>query len=133
VPGEQASNEELVAEIRALRGELDNMRAQLPRTHSLRPHLQKGRLRVVVHTLETDPDAQYKVHRWGCVYWILNFPVIIWLFFFHQDIWIKVGVFITLIYSLYANLATDYGAMSSAMAAKGAQPPPEIPLEPPDS
>jgi hypothetical protein len=38
-------------------------------------------------------------------------------------------VFITLIYSIYANLATDYGGMSSAMAAKGSKPLPEIPLE----
>jgi hypothetical protein len=127
VPDEEGSSEELLAEIRALRSEVESLRAQLGRP-KLRPE-RKGRMRVVIHTLETDPDTQYKVHRWGCVYWLCNFPVIIWLFFWHQDIWLKVGVFITLIYSIYANLATDYGAMSSAMAAKGMRQPPEIPLE----
>jgi hypothetical protein len=34
-----------------------------------------------------------------------------------------------LIYSIYANFATDYGAMSAAMAAFGDKLPPEIPLQ----
>jgi hypothetical protein len=41
------------------------------------------------------------------------------------------GYFITLIYSIYANLATDYGGMSAAEAAFGETQPPPIPLEPP--
>jgi hypothetical protein len=43
----------------------------------------------------------------------------------------RLGIFITLIYSIYANLATDYGAMSAAEAAFGEPQPPPIPLEPP--
>jgi hypothetical protein len=46
-------------------------------------------------------------------------------------LWLKLGIFITLIYSIYANLATDYGAMSAAEAAFGEPQPPPIPLEPP--
>ena len=45
--------------------------------------------------------------------------------------WLKLGIFITLLYSIYANLATDYGAMSAAEAAFGEPQPPPIPLEPP--
>lgn len=120
-------------ELSALRAEVAQLRAlQGGRAHALRPrrqHTGSGRTRLVIHDLETNPDTQYKVHRWGAVYWICNFPLIIWLFFFHQDIWLRVGVFITLVYSIYANLATDYGAMSSAMAVKGMQRPPELPLE----
>jgi hypothetical protein len=37
----------------------------------------------------------------------------------------------TLIYSIYANLATDYGGMSAAEAAFGQPQPPLILLEPP--
>jgi|SRR6516162_805836 hypothetical protein len=85
--------------------------------------------RATVAKLETDPDTQFHVHRIGVLYWLLNFPVIVWLFFWHQDFWLVVGVFITLLYSVYANLATDYSGMSSAMAAKGIAPPPEIPLQ----
>ena len=48
----------------------------------------------------------------------------------HAQLWLKLGIFITLIYSIYANLATDYGAMSAAEAAFGQPQPPPIPLEP---
>jgi hypothetical protein len=128
-----APDDDVAAELAALRAELAAVRAELdaarrPRRLRVKRYAPK-RLRPVIVALETDPDTQYKVHRWGAIYWLINFPVIVWLFFFHQDLWVKVGIFITLIYSIYANLATDYGAMSSAMAAKGQQPPPEIPLE----
>lgn len=91
--------------------------------------LGREKTRGVIAKLETDPDVQFKIHRWGAIYWLANFPVVAWLFFFHRDFWEVVGIFITLIYSVYANLATDYGGMSSSMAAKGAAPLPEIPLQ----
>ena len=81
--------------------------------------------------LSTNPYTQYKVHMWGAIYWLINFPLICCLFFFTPTLWLKLGIFITLIYSIYANLATDYGAMSAAEAAFGQPPPPPIPLEPP--
>jgi threonine/homoserine/homoserine lactone efflux protein len=90
----------------------------------------RDQVRGTVMKLESDPDTQYKIHRIGVIYWLINFPIVAWLFFFHRSFWEQVGIFITLVYSVYANLATDYGAMSSAMAAKGLQPPPEIPLQP---
>jgi hypothetical protein len=68
---------------------------------------------------------------WGAIYWLINFPLICALFFFTPALWLKLGIFITLIYSIYANLATDYGAMSAAEAAFGQPQPPPIPLEPP--
>ena len=81
--------------------------------------------------LSTNPYTQYKVHMWGAIYWLINFPLICCLFFFTPTLWVKLGIFITLIYSIYANLATDYGAMSAAEAAFGEPQPPPIPLEPP--
>jgi hypothetical protein len=81
--------------------------------------------------LSTNPCTQYKVHKWGAIYWLINFPLICCLFFFTPTLWLKLGIFITLIYSIYANLATDYGAMSAAEAAFGQVQPPPIPLEPP--
>jgi hypothetical protein len=69
-------------------------------------------------------------HLYGVIYWLINFPAICYLFFGQPGLWTKLGIFITLIYSIYANFATDYGAMSAAMAAFGDKPPPEIPLEP---
>ena len=49
-----------------------------------------------------------------------------WMHVLFKDL----STFITLIYSIYANLATDYGAMSAAEAAFGKPQPPPIPLEP---
>ena len=77
-------------------------------------------LRHVVHGLETDPRKQFTVHKWGALYWLVNFPLVTALFFLEPALWLKLGIFITLIYSIYANFATDYGAMSAAMAAYGA-------------
>jgi hypothetical protein len=58
---------------------------------------------------------------WGAIYWLINFPLICCLFFFTPTLWVKLGIFITLIYSIYSNLATDYGAMSAAEAAFGSR------------
>jgi hypothetical protein len=83
---------------------------------------------VLFKDLSTNPYTQYNVHKWGAIYWLINFPLICCLFFFTPTLWLKLGIFITLIYSIYANLATDYGAMSAAEAALGgAQPPPMSP------
>lgn len=95
-----------------------------------RPVLRYGWLKPLVKDLETNPRTQYKVHLYGVIYWLINFPLVALLFFFAPGLWLKLGIFITLIYSIYANFATDYGAMSAAMAAFGQDPLPEIPAEP---
>lgn len=115
-------NAVLLAELRALHAKIDRLeRFQRPMPH--------GWLKLVVKNLETDPKTQYKVHLWGAVYWLFNFPAVTALFFFAPSLWLKLGIFITLIYSIYANFATDYGAMSAAMAAEHEPPLPELPLE----
>jgi hypothetical protein len=86
-------------------------------------------LRIFIKDLETNPHSQYKVHLWGMWYWVANFPAVTALFFFAPGVWVKVGLLVTLIYSIYANFATDYGAMSAAMAAYGVAPLPVIPGE----
>jgi hypothetical protein len=85
-------------------------------------------VRPVLKDLGTNPHTQYKVHLYGVIYWLANFPLVTLLFFLEPALWLKLGIFITLVYSIYANFATDYGAMSAAMAAFQ-DPPPEIPLE----
>jgi hypothetical protein len=95
--------------------------------------MRHGWLKYVVKDLETNPHTQYKVHLWGVIYWLINFPLIVALFFGAPGLWLKLGIFITLIYSIYANFATDYGAMSAAMAAysPGGTGLPQIPMEGP--
>jgi len=109
------------------------LRADVARLHAAHTpvHIRHGWMGLLLKDLSTNPYTQYKVHMWGAIYWLINFPLICCLFFFTPTLWIKLGIFITLIYSIYANLATDYGAMSAAEAAFGQPQPPPIPLEPP--
>ena len=81
------------------------------------PPVRHGWLKFLIKDLETNPHSQFTVHKWGSVYWLINFPVITALYIFAPGLWLSLGIFITLIYSIYANLATDYGAMSAAIAA----------------
>ena len=120
---------DLMAEIQALRGEVAELRATPPVKARVRVQKVPGRVRVAVTALESDPMVQYRVHRWGAIYWLANFPVFIYLFFWQRSFWDTAGVFVILMYSLYANLATDYGAMSAALAAQGKPMLPELPLE----
>jgi hypothetical protein len=112
----------LIAEVRQLRADVARLHVATQSRHSW--------LKVVFKDLSTNPHTQYTVHKWGAIYWLINFPLVCGLFFFTPTLWVKLGIFITLIYSIYANLATDYGGMSAAEAAFGAPPPPTIPLEP---
>jgi len=123
----------LRAEVTALRGhvaragaEVSAMRRHMTIQQAPVPH---GWLRHVVKDLETDPHVQYKVHLYGAVYWLVNIPAVILLYLFAPGLWLKLGIFITLLYSIYANFATDYGGMSAAMASFGQAPLPEIPVE----
>lgn len=71
-----------------------------------------------IHALEYDAGVQYHVHRLASWFWVANLPICALVFILAPDLWAKGGLFLTLVYSLYANFATDYGAMSAALAAQ---------------
>jgi len=126
---QRTTNDMLADQIRSLQADLRATRTEVTRLAVLaRPDIRHGWVGHIAKDLATNPDTQYKVHLYGVVYWLINFPVIVYLFVFQRSAWDAIGIFITLIYSVYANLATDYGAMSSATAAKGMRLP-QIPLE----
>ena len=104
--------ESLIAEVRQLHAEVAAVRADVARLHAAHTpvHIRHGWMNLLLKDLSTNPYTQYKVHMWGAIYWLINFPLICCLFFFTPTLWLKLGIFITLIYSIYANLATDYGA-----------------------
>jgi hypothetical protein len=114
--GAMTETESLIAEVRQLRADV----ARLHATHTP-AHIRHGWMKLLFKDLSTNPYTQYKVHMWGAIYLLINFPLICALFFFTPTLWLKLGIFITLIYSIYANLATDYGAMSAAEAASGSR------------
>jgi hypothetical protein len=133
--------DDAATELRYLKAELASVRTMIAQ-HQLETRIihmrmlrmapmRHGWLRYVVKDLETNPRTQYKVHFYGAIYWLANLPLVVLLFFLAPSLWLKLGVFITLVYSIYANFATDYGGMSAAMASFGDRPLPEIPAEPP--
>lgn len=75
-----------------------------------------------VKDLDENPKIQLRIHTIGFWYWTGNFPIITYMFFFQPDLWLKYGLFITLIYSIYANWSTDYAGMSSAQSVMNTEP-----------
>ena len=69
----------------------------------------------IIDQFEHDAKFQAKLHLVASYYWLANFPVIGWMFFFAPPIWLKVGLLLNTFYSLYANFATDYGAFMIAI------------------
>ena len=114
----------LQAEVRALQGGIRALRM---------PPLQHGWLKLIWRDLKHNPHAQYRVHYVGMLYWLVNFPLVTLLFFSAPMVWLKWGLYITLIYSIYANFSTDFAGMSAAMAAFEDLPGMPGPEEPPSS
>lgn len=87
------------------------------RAHLAARRVRHGWLRHFVKGLEDDPAVQARVHKIACVYWAINFPVVVVLFFGFPGLWTGLALFVNTVYSLYANFATDYGALSAAQAS----------------
>lgn len=74
------------------------------------------KISLIIQDIDTNPKIQNKVHTIGFWYWTVNFPVITYLFFYQPALWLKYGLFITLIYSIYANWTSDYTGMSASQS-----------------
>lgn len=72
--------------------------------------------------IETNPRTQLVVHVWGQRFWIANVPVLTYLFFWQPRLFLSWGVFVTALYSLYANWSTDNGAASAIKAEMNTNP-----------
>ena len=73
-------------------------------------------LKKFIENVDDNPRVQLKIHTIGFWYWTINFPAVTFLFFFEPTLWTKWGLFITLVYSIYANFTSDYTGMSSSQA-----------------
>lgn len=104
-------NHDLLAEIKKLNAKVDSMAIHRP------VMMRHGWLKHVVKGLEEDPAVQAKVHKVASYWWVINFPIVAFLFFGMPHVWITVGLLMNTFYSLYANFATDYGALSAAQAS----------------
>ena len=73
-------------------------------------------VRVFVKNLDENPRVQLRIHTIGFWYWTINFPIVAWLFIFEPHLWLKWGLFVTLVYSIYANWTSDYTGMSASQS-----------------
>lgn len=76
-------SDEVLAELRRLRVEVTALRVAHEQSLSS-PHRW---MRYFVKDLETNPVTQYRVHLYGVIYWLINFPLVTALFFFAPNVW----------------------------------------------
>lgn len=96
-------------------------------------HHEWAVLRKRTHDLEFDPDTQWRFHRRMAWFWLLNTPFVLALLIF--DVAASFGTFppmaallitavmlsVNTVYSLWANFATEFDAVSAADAARRAK------------
>jgi hypothetical protein len=70
-----------------------------------------------IRAMEYDPHTQWHFHLFMTWAWLISAAPILVLFFWFPTQWLRWGLLITLLYSLYANFATDFGAVHAAWAA----------------
>jgi Na+/phosphate symporter len=119
---QQEHHDLLLREIMLLHQKVDALsRTPLPLRHAWVKH--------ILHDFEYNPVTQYKVHLAAMWVWTVSIVTVVCLFAFANRFWQIVSVLYLVCISLYANWATDYGAMSAALAAQQLPPLPEVPLE----
>jgi hypothetical protein len=79
--------------------------------------IRHTRIFLLVRRFEGDPKAQYAWHKWAMRFWLGNAVAAIAVFALAPATWRQVSVLYLVLVSLYANWATDFGAMSAAEAA----------------
>lgn len=67
--------------------------------------------------LEYNAKAQYKFNRAATVFWLCNMPLVVVLDAHFYKWWIQISVMYLVQVSLWALVATHFGAMSAALAA----------------
>jgi hypothetical protein len=115
--------DELVDEIQLLRGQVASLQAVQPATRGIwvRRVAAPGAAGRLGRRLARDPELQYRIHLIAVLFWLAWFPIATWLFFAHRSFWEDVGIYLTLMFSLWANLTTDWSAMTATRAAKFAE------------
>lgn len=75
-----------------------------------------------IHDLEYSPAAQYKFNRFWAIFWALQMPAVLILLFIFPRFWAAIAIVYVTEASLWANFATHFSGMSSALAAEKEQP-----------
>ena len=66
---------------------------------------------------DSNPRLQYRIHLTFTYIWLVNMVAALAVFVFAPAFWSRFSVLYLVVVSLYANFATDYGAVPAAEAA----------------
>ena len=79
-----------------------------------------ARLKRFHRIVETSPVFQTKYNIFFMYFWLANMIMVTPVFFFMSSFWQKASVFYLVQVSLWANVATHYGAVSAAESSDAA-------------
>lgn len=71
-----------------------------------------------IHHLEYDPQAQYTFNLWCMWIWLVQMPLVAILLVLFNKFWVEISIFYVAEASVWALVATHFGAMSAALAAQ---------------
>jgi hypothetical protein len=74
----------------------------------------KMMLTTELRRLEYDPIVQYKFNLWCAWIWLLQMPLVAIALIFFNQFWIQISIFYVAEASVWALVATHFGAMSAA-------------------
>lgn len=77
----------------------------------------KDRLLALKHKFEDDAAWQTIFHKRMTYFWAINMIAATVVFFAAPGVWANASILYLVLVSLYANMATDYGAVSAAEAS----------------
>ena len=72
----------------------------------------------IVKRFEEDPTTQLKFHLFFSFLWLVNIVVAVFTYLALPAVWSHYSVLYLVVVSLYANFATDYGAVAASIAAR---------------
>jgi len=65
-------------------------------------------------SVQEDPVFMRRFNGHATLHWTCHFPVVIYLYFFHPDIWQKVSILYLALASIYANVAGHLSAWQAS-------------------
>jgi len=78
-------------------------------------------VRQVQDRFENDPKFQIVFNKFFTYFWLVNIVVASIIFFSDRKDWDKYSIFYVTVISLYANFATNYGALSASESSEAAK------------
>lgn len=79
------------------------------------------KLQALKHKFEYDPAFQTKFHLRMTYFWLFNMIGVTTVFIAAPGVWAQISLLYLVLVSLYANAATDYGAVSASEASEHAK------------